>query len=70
MTVALSAPKDEDLPPLELSPAQYFNLTQPKGNFIPYSDEHQSPRAAKYLYDAGPQDLIKTFHLPSGEVNI
>jgi len=66
MTVALSAPKNEDLPPLELSPTQYFNLTQPKGNYIPFSNEHSSPRALKYLNDSGPDDLIGTFHLPSG----
>ena len=66
MTVALSAPKDEDPPPLELSPSQYFNLTQPKGNYIPYSNEHSSERAQNYLTDKGPDDLIRTFHLPSG----
>lgn len=66
MTVALSAPKDEDPPPLELSPSQYFNLTQPRGNYIPYSNENSSYRAVNYLYDAGPDDLIRTFHLPSG----
>ena len=66
MTVALSAPKDEDLPPLEMSPSQYYNVTQPKGNYIPYSNEHDSNRAMKYLSDAGPIDLINTFKLPSG----
>ncbi|XP_052774715.1 ATP-binding cassette sub-family A member 2-like isoform X2 [Mya arenaria] len=66
MTVALSAPKDEDLPPLELSPSMYFNVTQPKGNYIPISNEHSSERAVNYLKDKGPDDLIKTFHLPSG----
>ena len=71
MTVALSAPKDEDPPPLELSPSQYFNLTQPRGNFIPYTNERpNSERAQHYLYDAGPEDLIKTFHLPSGKKDI
>ena len=67
MTVALSAPKDEDLPPLELSPSMYFNVTQPRGNYIPFSNERSSPRALKYLKDKGPDDLIKTFHLPSGK---
>ena len=67
MTVALSAPKDEDLPALELSPSQYFNLTQPVGNYIPFSNEYVSNRSEKYLLDAGPSDLIGTFHLPSGK---
>ncbi|XP_053393737.1 ATP-binding cassette sub-family A member 2-like isoform X2 [Mercenaria mercenaria] len=66
MTVALSAPKDEDLPPLEMSPSQYYNVTQPKGNYIPYSNEHISDRALKYMTDAGPVELINTFKLPSG----
>ncbi|KAK3577511.1 hypothetical protein CHS0354_026468 [Potamilus streckersoni] len=66
MTVALSAPKDEDPPLLELSPSQYFNLTQPRGNYIPFSNEHVSERSQKYLNDASPDDIIRTFHLPSG----
>ncbi|GBL93401.1 ATP-binding cassette sub-family A member 2 [Araneus ventricosus] len=37
MSVALTAPKVEDLPPLVLSPSQYYNYTQPEGNVIPYS---------------------------------
>ncbi len=28
-----------DLPPLMLSPSQYHNYTQPRGNFIPYANE-------------------------------
>ena len=28
-----------DLPPLILSPSQYHNYTQPRGNFIPYANE-------------------------------
>ncbi|XP_052239441.1 ATP-binding cassette sub-family A member 2-like isoform X2 [Dreissena polymorpha] len=66
MTVALSAPKNEDLPPLELSPSMFFNVTQPRGNYIPFSNEHSSERALKYMNDKGPEDLIQTFHLPSG----
>lgn len=67
MTVALSAPGAEELPPLELSPSQYFNLTQPKGNSIPFNDEredtfHKGNRTA----DAGPEELIMTLKLPSG----
>lgn len=30
-----------DLPPLILSPSQYHNYTQPRGNFIPYTNEHR-----------------------------
>lgn len=30
-----------DLPPLILSPSQYHNYTQPKGNFIPYANEER-----------------------------
>lgn len=30
-----------DLPPLILSPSQYHNYTQPKGNFVPYANEEQ-----------------------------
>ena len=31
MTVALTAPQNKDLPPMVLSPAQYYNSTQPRG---------------------------------------
>ncbi|GAB1604923.1 ATP-binding cassette sub-family A member 2-like, partial [Argonauta hians] len=65
MTVALTAPGLDDLPPLELTPSQYFNLTQPKGNFIPYANqkthEHFNESA-----DAGPDEIIRTFYYPSG----
>ena len=37
MTVALSAPGFLDLPPLELSPAQFYPLTKPEGIYVPYS---------------------------------
>lgn len=30
-----------DLPPLILSPSQYHNYTQPKGNFIPFANEER-----------------------------
>ncbi|XP_021369630.1 ATP-binding cassette sub-family A member 2-like isoform X2 [Mizuhopecten yessoensis] len=66
MTVALSAPKVKDPPPIELSPSQYFNVTQPKGNYIPYTNEN--PRITNYSdsLDAGPLELMQTFHLASG----
>ncbi|TKS64951.1 ATP-binding cassette sub-family A member 2 [Collichthys lucidus] len=41
MTVALSVPEIGDLPPLILSPSQYHNYTQPRGNFIPYANENR-----------------------------
>nr|APD26542.1 ATP-binding cassette transporter subfamily A member 2 protein [Brachionus koreanus] len=37
MTVALSAPGFLDLPPLELSPAQFYPLTKPEGIHVPFS---------------------------------
>lgn len=37
MTVALSAPGFLDLPPLELTPAQFYPLTKPEGIYIPFS---------------------------------
>ncbi|GFR75970.1 ATP-binding cassette sub-family A member 2-like, partial [Elysia marginata] len=42
MTVALAAPSVDDLPPLELSPTQFTNVTLPTGNFIPFTDERMS----------------------------
>ena len=65
MTVALSAPGLEDLPALELSPSQYFNLTQPRGNFIPYAN-HKLGQPLNRSSDAGPEQIIRTFHYPSG----
>lgn len=35
------APPPGDLPPLVLSPSQYHNYTQPRGNFIPYANEER-----------------------------
>uniref|UniRef100_A0A8C3JT61 ATP-binding cassette sub-family A member 2 n=1 Tax=Calidris pygmaea TaxID=425635 RepID=A0A8C3JT61_9CHAR len=64
MTVALSVPEIGDLPPLILSPSQYHNYTQPKGNFIPYANEER--REYRLSPDASPQQLVNTFHLPSG----
>lgn len=66
MTVALSVPEIGDLPPLILTPSQYHNYTQPKGNFIPYSNEERSDYRIKLSPDANPQQLVATFHLPSG----
>lgn len=66
MTVALSVPEIGDLPPLILSPSQYHNYTQPKGNFIPYANEERRDYRLKLSPDASPQQLVGTFHLPSG----
>ncbi|XP_055516314.1 ATP-binding cassette sub-family A member 2 [Leucoraja erinacea] len=66
MTVALSVPEIGDLPPLILSPSQYHNYTQPRGNFIPYADEERNEYRIKLSPDASPQQLANTFYLPSG----
>ncbi|XP_039902431.1 LOW QUALITY PROTEIN: ATP-binding cassette sub-family A member 2 [Simochromis diagramma] len=66
MTVALSVPEIGDLPPLILSPSQYHNYTQPRGNFIPYANEDRPQYRNKLSPDASPQKIINTFRLPSG----
>uniref|UniRef100_A0A2K6MXL0 ATP binding cassette subfamily A member 2 n=1 Tax=Rhinopithecus bieti TaxID=61621 RepID=A0A2K6MXL0_RHIBE len=72
MTVALSVPEIGDLPPLVLSPSQYHNYTQPRGNFIPYANEERPPPHTvgacrlRLSPDASPQQLVSTFRLPSG----
>ncbi|KAM8934426.1 ATP-binding cassette sub-family A member 2 isoform 1-T1 [Pelodytes ibericus] len=66
MTVALSVPEIGDLPPLILSPSQYHNYTQPKGNFVPYANEERPEYMIKQSPDAGPQPIVNTFYLPSG----
>ncbi|XP_029685458.1 ATP-binding cassette sub-family A member 2-like isoform X3 [Takifugu rubripes] len=65
MTVALSVPEIGDLPPLILSPSQYHNYTQPRGNFIPYTNENR-PWYSKLSPDASPLKIINTLRLPSG----
>ncbi|XP_059192402.1 ATP-binding cassette sub-family A member 2 [Centropristis striata] len=66
MTVALSVPEIGDLPPLMLSPSQYHNYTQPRGNFIPYANEDRRQYRSKQSPDANPRKIINTLHLPSG----
>uniref|UniRef100_A0A2K6CSK9 ATP-binding cassette sub-family A member 2 n=1 Tax=Macaca nemestrina TaxID=9545 RepID=A0A2K6CSK9_MACNE len=66
MTVALSVPEIGDLPPLALSPSQYHNYTQPRGNFIPYANEERREYRLRLSPDASPQQLVSTFRLPSG----
>uniref|UniRef100_A0A6Q2XK49 ATP-binding cassette sub-family A member 2 n=1 Tax=Esox lucius TaxID=8010 RepID=A0A6Q2XK49_ESOLU len=65
MTVALSVPSIGDLPPLILSPSQYHNYTQPRGNFIPYANEDRQ-EYSKLSPDASPQKIANTLRLPSG----
>ncbi|XP_070689151.1 ATP-binding cassette sub-family A member 2 [Pempheris klunzingeri] len=66
MTVALSVPEIGDLPPLILSPSQYHNYTQPRGNFIPYANEDRPQYRSKLSPDSSPQKIITTLRLPSG----
>ena len=67
----------EDLPAIVLSPAQYYNYTQPRGNFIPTSlaaaaaadDAAAADRSATVSWwsrDAGARRLLGTFRLASG----
>lgn len=67
MTVALTAPQVQDQPPIVISPAQYYNYTQPRGNFIPYTNVNtKKPEVPSWSKDASPSKLIATFRLPSG----
>ncbi|XP_027890739.1 ATP-binding cassette sub-family A member 2 isoform X3 [Xiphophorus couchianus] len=66
MTVALSVPEIGDLPPLILSPSQYHNYTQPRGNFIPYANEDRPQYRSMLSPDARPHKIINTLRLPSG----
>ncbi|CAD5121418.1 DgyrCDS9938 [Dimorphilus gyrociliatus] len=66
MTVALTAPKMDDLPPLVLSPAMYFNYTRPRGNFIPFAVVDSLPPFAENSKDASPTKLSETFKLLAG----
>ena len=61
----------QDLPAIVLSPAQYYNYTQPRGNFIPTSlaDKQQSSDQSAVTWwsrDASARRLLGTFHLASG----
>lgn len=66
MSVALTAPNIEDLPPIFLSPSQYYNYTQPDGNVIPYANHNQDELYHKWSKDALSNDLVRTLHMPSG----
>uniref|UniRef100_A0A671KV51 ATP-binding cassette sub-family A member 2 n=1 Tax=Sinocyclocheilus anshuiensis TaxID=1608454 RepID=A0A671KV51_9TELE len=54
-----------DLPPLILSPSQYHNYTQPRGNFILYANEDRL-QYSKRSPDASPQRIVNTLRSPSG----
>jgi len=57
MSVALIAPKSQDMPPLVLSPAQYYNYTQHLGgNVVPFSERQFNESF----------NISSSFHLPSG----
>uniref|UniRef100_A0A3B4BC57 ATP-binding cassette sub-family A member 2 n=1 Tax=Periophthalmus magnuspinnatus TaxID=409849 RepID=A0A3B4BC57_9GOBI len=66
MTVALSVPRIGDLPPLVLSPSQYHNYTQPRGNFIPFANEDRPQYRSSQSPDASPAAIVHTLRLPSG----
>uniref|UniRef100_A0A2C9KDK8 Uncharacterized protein n=1 Tax=Biomphalaria glabrata TaxID=6526 RepID=A0A2C9KDK8_BIOGL len=66
MTVALAAPSVDDLPPLELSPVQYTNVSLPNGNFIPFTNERLSRPSSVNPLDADAYRLQASLTLPSG----
>lgn len=69
MTVALSLPSSSSSHSLELSTTQYYNLTQPEGNYIPYTDQSFVFPIAPDKFpevDANTSEIFKTFFLPSG----
>jgi hypothetical protein len=52
MTVALSSPGFTDLPPIELSPSQYYALTGPDDTYVPYSGpEFDNDNTLRTLHD-------------------
>ena len=51
-----------------LSPAMYFNLTQPRGNFIFLANQEKSFAKPTFpSHDAPPSKLMASFRLPSGD---
>nr|QNH67857.1 ATP-binding cassette transporter subfamily A member 2 [Brachionus rotundiformis] len=61
MTVALSAPGFLDLPPLELSPAQFYPLTKPDGIYIPFS--HNPNMTSEFgTKSASSTDIVQSFY--------
>ncbi|XP_053380428.1 ATP-binding cassette sub-family A member 2-like isoform X1 [Mercenaria mercenaria] len=69
MTIALTAPKNSDPEPLVMSTAQYFDLTKPRGNFIPfsiYTPNETSKHSDIFDITKFSRKLAETFFLPSG----
>jgi ATP-binding cassette, subfamily A (ABC1), member 2 len=72
MTVALSAPGFLDLPPLELTPAQFYPLTKPEGIYVPYSyasnksDTNVSDTKRNDAEPASSLEIIETLELLIG----
>ena len=66
MTVALSAPSFDDLPPITIDPSQFYNVTKPHGNFIPYTNRNPKIKYNSTSKDAIPSQIMKTFHMASG----
>lgn len=69
MTIALTAPKISDPEPLAMSTAQYYDLTKPRGNFIPFYI-HTTNDTFKHssIEDSNnfSRKLVETFFQPSG----
>ena len=68
MTVALSAPGFLDLPPLELTPAQFYPLTKPEGIYVPYSYASNKSKSLSKKGDmaATTAEIIETLELLVG----
>uniref|UniRef100_T1J7T4 ATP-binding cassette sub-family A member 2 n=1 Tax=Strigamia maritima TaxID=126957 RepID=T1J7T4_STRMM len=66
MSVALTAPQIEDLPPLSLSPSQYYNFTRPDGNVIPFANHQSHKKPRSWSKDASALDLEATLLMASG----
>ena len=68
MSIALSLPSSNNSLPLVLSLSQFHNLTQPRGNFLPYSDQSAVfPVRRRYPeVDANASHIISTFFQLSG----
>jgi ATP-binding cassette subfamily A (ABC1) protein 2 len=69
MTIVLTALKNSDPEPLVMSTAQYYDLTKPRGNFIPFSI-HELNKTSKHLNSLYvtkfSEKLADTFFMPSG----
>ncbi|XP_022085288.1 ATP-binding cassette sub-family A member 2-like isoform X2 [Acanthaster planci] len=71
MSVALSAPKVGNFPPLVLTPSQYHPLTYPDNTYSVYANEALNNRRTYHIYrsvdgDADPTQLTSTFRYPAG----